>query len=134
MHKDKYVFAQLVEFLDRNHFNILFDGHVYAFDLTTIGLCLEVFEWAKFHKHKEHKGGIKVHMLYDVESQLPAFFFITTASTYDIMAMPEIPYEKSVYYIFARGYNDFSNLFNVRQIEATFVVHVPKNLKFKQSS
>ena len=35
-------------------------GHVYAFDSTTIDLCLSVFEWAKFRKHK---GGIKMHAL-----------------------------------------------------------------------
>ena len=108
-----------------------FDGHVYAFDSTTIDLCLEVFEWAKFRKHK---GGIKVHTLYDIEAQVPAFFHITAASTHDIMAMPEIPYEKGAYYIFDRGYNDFSNLFNIEQIEATFVVRAKKNLKFKQVS
>ena len=108
-----------------------FDGHVYAFDSTTIDLCLEVFEWAKFRKHK---GGIKVHTLYDVEAQVPAFFHITTASMHDIMAMPEIPYEKGAYYIFDRGYNDFANLFNIEQIEATFVVRAKKNLKCKQIS
>lgn len=42
-----------------------------------------------------------------------------------------IPYEKGAYYIFDRGYNDFSNLFNIEQIEATFVVRAKKNLKFK---
>lgn len=108
-----------------------FDGHVYAFDSTTIDLCLEVFEWAKFRKHK---GGIKVHTLYDIEAQVPAFFHITTASMHDIMAMPEIPYEKGAYYIFDRGYNDFANLFNIEQIEATFVVRAKKNLKCKQIS
>ena len=108
-----------------------FDGHVYAFDSTTIDLCLEVFEWAKFRKHK---GGIKIHTLYDIESQVPAFFHITTAATNDIKAMPEIPYEKGAYYIFDRGYNDFSNLFKIEQIEATFVVRAKRNLKFKQTS
>ena len=108
-----------------------FDGHVYAFDSTTIDLCLEVFEWAKFRKHK---GGIKIHTLYDIEAQVPAFFHITTASTNDIKAMPEIPYEKGAYYIFDRGYNDFSNLFKIEQIEATFVVRTKKNLKFEQTS
>ena len=108
-----------------------FDGHVYAFDSTTIDLCLEVFEWAKFRKHK---GGIKVHTLYDIEAQVPAFFHITTASTNDMKAMPEIPYEKGAYYIFDRGYNDFANLFNIEQIEATFVVRAKKNLKYKQIS
>lgn len=108
-----------------------FDGHVYAFESTTIDLCLEVFKWAKFRKHK---GGIRIHALYDIEAQAPAFFHITTASTNDMKAMPEIPYEKGAYYIFDRGYNDFSDLFNIEQIEATFVVRAKKNLKFKQTS
>ena len=43
-------------------------GNVYAFDSTTIDLCLSVFWWAKFRKKK---GGIKVHTLYDVETQIP---------------------------------------------------------------
>lgn len=73
-----------------------FTGHVYAFDSTTIDLCLEVFQWAKFRKHK---GGIKVHTLYDIESQVPAFFHITVAATSDIKVMPEIPYEKGVLHL-----------------------------------
>lgn len=49
-------------------------------------------------------------------------------------AMPEIPYQKSAYYIFDRGYNDFANLYKIEQIEATFVVRAKKSLKFKQIS
>ena len=45
------------------------DGHVYTFDSTTIDLCLLVFERAKFRKHK---GGIKMHTLYDIESEVTA--------------------------------------------------------------
>lgn len=107
------------------------DGPIYAFDSTTIDLCLEVFEWAKFRKHK---GGIKVHTLYDIEAQVPTFFHITPAATNDMKAMPEIPYQKSAYYIFDRGYNDFANLYKIEQIEATFVVRAKKSLKFKQIS
>lgn len=107
------------------------DGHIYAFDSTTIALCLEVFEWAKFRKHK---GGIKVHTLYDIEAQVPTFFHITPAATNDMKAMPEIPYPKSAYYIFDRGYNDFANLYKIEQIEAIFVVRAKKSLKFKQIS
>ncbi len=66
------------------------DGYVYAFDSTTIDLCLSVFEWAKFRKHK---GGIKKHTLYDVEAQVPAFVHITEAQVHDSKAMPEIPYD-----------------------------------------
>lgn len=62
-------------------------GSVYAFDSTTIDLCLEMFEWAKF---RQHKGGIKMHTLFDVETQIPAFVHITTASVHDTKAMPKI--------------------------------------------
>ncbi len=104
------------------------DGHVYAFDSTTIDLCLSVFEWAKFRKHK---GGIKMHTLYDVEAQVPAFVHITPANVHDSKAMPEIPYEKGAHYIFDRGYNDFRNLYTINRIEAFFVVRAKTNVKFK---
>lgn len=86
------------------------DGHVYAFDSTTIALCLSVFEWAKFRKHK---GGIKMHTLYYVEAQVTAFVYITEAKVHDSKAMPEIPYENGAHYIFDRGYNDFGNLYTI---------------------
>ena len=103
-------------------------GNVYAFDSTTIDLCLAVFWWAKFRKKK---GGIKVHTLYDVETQIPAFFHITTASVHDMNAMDVIPYEQGSYYIFDRGYNDFRRLFKIHTVEAFFVVRAKKNLKYK---
>ena len=104
------------------------DGHVYAFDSTTIDLCLSVFEWAKFRKHK---GGIKMHTLYDVEAQVPAFVHITPAKIHDSKAMPEIPYEPGAHYIFDRGYNDFGNLYTINRIDAFFVVRAKNNVKFK---
>ena len=104
------------------------DGNVYAFDSTTISLCLEVFWWAKFRKHK---GGIKIHTLYDLETQIPAFFHITTASIHDSKAMKEIPIESGAYYIFDRGYNDFKELYRIHSAESFFVVRAKKNLRYK---
>ena len=43
-----------------------------------------VFWWAKFRKKK---GGIKIHTLYDIETQIPAFFHITTVSVHDSKAI-----------------------------------------------
>ena len=103
-------------------------GNVYAFDSTTIPLCLSVFWWAKFRKKK---GGIKAHVLYDLESQVPAFFHISTASVYDSKAMKEIPYESGFYYVFDRGYNAFKELFKIHQHESFFVVRAKKNLQYK---
>ena len=103
-------------------------GNVYAFDSTTIDLCLSVFWWAKFRKKK---GGIKVHTLYDVETQIPAFFHITDASVHDSTAMKEIPYEPDSYYIFDRAYNHFKMLYKIQQIGAFFVIRAKKNLQYK---
>lgn len=103
-------------------------GNIYAFDSTTIDLCLSVFWWAKFRKKK---GGIKIHTLYDVETQIPTFFHITEASVHDSKAMKEIPYESGSYYIFDRAYNNFKMLYKIQQIEAYFVVRARKNLQYK---
>ena len=79
----------------------------------------------------EHKGGIKMHTLYDVETQVPAFFHITDARVHDSKAMDVIPYEVGSYYIFDRGYNDFKRLFKIETIESYFVIRAKKNLKYK---
>ena len=103
-------------------------GNVYAFDSTTIPLCLSVFWWAKFRKKN---GGVKAYVLYGLETQVPAFFHISTASVYDSKAMKEIPYESGSYYVFDRGYNAFKELFKIHQHESFFVVRAKKNLQYK---
>lgn len=103
-------------------------GNVYAFDSTTIPLCLSVFLWAKFRKRR---GGVKIHFLYDLESSVPAFFHITTASVHDSKVMKEIPYESGAYYVFDRDYNAFKELFKIHQVGSFFVVRAKKNLQYK---
>ena len=105
-------------------------GHVYAFDSTTIELCLETYKWAVFRKN-QRKGGIKVHTMYDLETQIPTFFHITEARVHDMNAMDVIPYEEDSFYIFDRGYNDFQRLFAIESIGAYFIVRGKKNNDFK---
>ena len=76
------------------------NGNVYAFDSTTVDLCLSTFEWALFRKKK---GGIKMHTLYNLETQIPTLFHITPAKVHDTKAMDEIPYEENSFYIFDRA-------------------------------
>ena len=121
-----YMVEQAQKKLKTSIFNL--GGNVYAFDSTTIDLCLVVFWWAKFRKKK---GGVKIHTLYDIETQIPAFFHITTASVHDSKAMSEIPYETGAYYIFDRGYNCFKSLFKIETLESYFVVRAKSNLQFK---
>lgn len=103
-------------------------GKVYAFDSTTIDLCLSVFEWALFRKKK---GGVKIHTLYDIETQIPTFFHITPARLHDTKAMDAIPYEENSFYIFDRAYNDFGRIFTINSVGAYFVVRGKKNNDFR---
>ncbi len=121
-----YLISEARDKRKTNIFNI--GGSVYAFDSTTIDLCLSVFWWAKFRKKK---GGIKVHTLYDVETQIPAFIHITNASVHDSKTMSEIPYEQGSYYVFDRAYNNFKELYHITLIDAYFVVRAKKNLQCK---
>ena len=106
------------------------NGHVYAFDSTTIELCLNAFKWAVYRKN-QGKGGIKVHTLYDIETSIPTFFHITEARVNDMRAMDAIPYEENSFYIFDRGYNDFKRLYAIESIGAYFVVRGKKNNDFR---
>ena len=103
-------------------------GRFYAFDSTTIDLCLNLFWWASFRKAK---GGIKVHTLYDVVTQIPTFIHITEAKVHDMNAMDEIPYEPSAYYIFDRGYFDLARLFTINLIGSLFVIRERGQFQYK---
>lgn len=102
-------------------------GKVYAFDSSTIDLCLSVFWWAKFRKTK---GGIKLHTLFDITTQIPAFIHITPAAVNDMNAMDHLIYEEGAYYVFDRGYVDFSRLYTITQRKAFFVIRAKSSLKY----
>ena len=103
-------------------------GNIYAFDSSTIDLCLSVFWWAKFRKTK---GGIKLHTLYDITTKIPVFIHITEATIHDVNAMDVITYEVGAYYIFDRGYVDFKRLFEITKLSSFFVIRAKSNLKFR---
>jgi hypothetical protein len=121
----------LIEIARKKRANDAFEikGKIYAFDSTTIDLCLSVFWWARY---KKTRGGIKIHTLYDVVTQVPAFVHITAATVNDMNAMDQIPYECGAYYIFDRGYIDFSRLYTITLHSAYFVIRSRSNLQFKR--
>ena len=104
------------------------EGRFYAFDSTTIDLCLSFFWWAKFRKTK---SGIKIHTLFDVATQIPAFIHITEAKVHDMNAMEEIPYEPNAYYIFDRGYFDLARLYHIDMIKSNFVIRQRGKLQYE---
>lgn len=64
---EDFAFYMMKEACDKRTTNILdIPGKKFAFDSTTISLYLATFPWAKFRKKK---GGVKAHVLYDIEAQ-----------------------------------------------------------------
>jgi hypothetical protein len=110
-------------------FQLNIDGNIYAFDSTTIDLCLSVFWWAKF---RTTKGGIKLHTLYDVKTSIPSFIHVSTASVNDMNALDLLYYEPGGYYILDRGYIDYERLFRIHQSSAYFVVRAKSNLQYRR--
>lgn len=103
-------------------------GKFYAFDSTTIDLCLSIFWWAAFRRHK---GGIKIHTLLDMVTQIPTFFHITEASVHDVNTMELIPYEKGAFYVFDKGYYDWHRLFLITQVGAYYVIRQKDNIRYE---
>lgn len=113
----------------KSDFEIEVDGNVYALDSTTIDLCLSVFWWAEFRKHK---GGIKLHTLFDVKTSIPSFLYISNASVHDVNILDLVPYEAGSFYVVDKGYIDFSRLHKIHTQGSFFVTRAKSNMRFKR--
>jgi len=105
------------------------DATVYAFDATTIDLCLSVYPWAPF---RETKAAIKLHTLLDLRGAIPTFIHITDGKTHEVNTLDDLIIEPGAYYLLDRGYLDFERLFVIHQAQAFFVTRTKRNTKFKR--
>jgi len=114
---------------DDKDFRLDIDNLVYAFDSTTISLCLTLCPWATF---REHKGGVKMHTLLDMRGQIPVFVHLTDTSVHDVKAMDEFYIEPAAIYVMDKGYVDFFRLFNlIHQKRAFFVTRAKDNMVYE---
>jgi len=102
---------------------------VYAFDSTTIDLCLSLFPWAKFRKKK---GAIKLHTLLDLRGGIPTCVIITHGNVHDVNILDYLFVEPGALYIIDRGYLDFARLYSFTQTSAFFVTRSKRNFNFKR--
>ena len=101
------------------------DQSLYALDSTTIDLCLSMFPWAKFRKHK---AAVKMHTLIDLHGNIPTFIHITDGKVHDVNVLDEILPEAGAFYVMDRGYIDFERLFIFVMSSAFFVVRTKENV------
>ncbi len=101
------------------------DHTLYALDSTTIDLCLSLFPWARFRKHK---AAVKMHTLLDLHGNIPTFISITSGKVHDVNILDEIWPEAGAFYVLDRGYLDFGRLFGFTAAAAFFVVRTKSNV------
>ena len=101
------------------------DHSLYALDSTTIDLCLSLFPWAKFRKHK---AAVKMHTLLDLHGNIPTFISITNGKVHDVNVLDEIAPEAGAFYVMDRGYLDFGRLYVFTLSAAFFVVRTKSNI------
>jgi len=102
---------------------------LFAFDSTTIDLCLSLFPWAEFRKTK---AAVKMHTLIDLRGIIPTFVAITTGKVNDVKLLDRMPVQEDAFYTMDRGYVDYARLYAVHIQSAFFVIRAKDNLKFKR--
>lgn len=100
------------------------DNALYALDATTIDLCLNVFVWAKFRKHK---GAIKANVLLDLKCELPTFIHISIGKVHEVNVLDKIEFETNAFYIMDKGYIDFARFYTINQAQAYFITRAKTN-------
>jgi hypothetical protein len=101
----------------------------YALDSTTIDLCLSLFPWAKFRRHK---AAIKLHTLLTLRGSFPTVVILTTGKVHDVNILDQLVYEPGAFYIADRGYLDFGRLHQIHRSGAFFVTRAKKNSRFQR--
>ena len=104
---------------------------VYAFDSTTVDLCLTLFPWARFRRSK---SAIKLHTLIDLRGNIPCFIHVSNGSMSDVKALDLLPVEAGAFYVMDRGYVDFARLYRFTRNMAFFVTRAKRGLIFKRKS
>jgi transposase len=102
---------------------------LYALDSTTIDLCLSLFPWARFRRHK---GAVKMHTLLDLRGNIPTFLHITDGKVHDVNVLDQIFPEAGAFYVMDRGYIDSERLYRFTLEAAFFVVRTKSNVLFER--
>jgi len=132
-HRDWRIYADFAQVLiqrarhlyAKDDFGVVLNQAAYVFDSTTIDLCLSLFPWAHFRKHK---GAIKMHTLMDLHGHIPCFIRITEGNVHDVNLLDQLILEPGSFYIFDRGYIDFARLSIFTQNAAFFIIRAKRNL------
>lgn len=97
-------------------------------DSTTVGLCMSLFDWAKF---RTAKGGIKIHTCWDDTLMLPDMVNITQAKVHDRYGLNQLVFAKDTIIVEDRAYFDFDLMLSRIRAGNIFVTRIKTNTVFE---
>jgi len=100
---------------------------IYAFDSTTISLCLSLFPWAVY---SERRKALKVHVLLNTDGSIPEFVHITNANRQDMLLMDELSYKAGCFYVLDKAYVHYKRLYKIELCKAFFVTRGKSNMSY----
>ena len=123
----RVLIAQARQMYRHEPFAVELDQTIYALDSTTIDLCLSMFPWAQFRRHK---SAVKVHTLLDLRGSIPTNVYVTSGAMHDVRILDQLLPEAGAFYLLDRGYLDFARLYVLKQSCAFFITRAKQNTQF----
>lgn len=120
--------AEARQLYAQEDFGLRLKDSVYAFDTTTIDLCLTLFPWCQFRRRK---SAVKLHTLLDLRGHIPCFVAVTSGATHEVNLLDDLPLEAGAYYLMDRGFVDFARLDRFTREQAFFVTRAKGNLDYR---
>ena len=127
MFQDKYVFAQLVSFLNRSKFNRIvskYDGDKYVKHFTCWNQLL-----ALMFGQLSNRESLR-DLIVALEAYHSKCYHLGMGKNVSKSSLARANQDRD-YHIFDRGYNNFKMLYKIHQIGAYFIVRAKKNLQYK---
>lgn len=112
-------------------FDLSIKEPVYAIDASVIDLCLNVFWWSKFRKHK---AAVKSHSILDAKTNITTFINMTSNAIHEVKTLDLFPIEAGSYYVMDNDYIDFGRLHRIHKSHAFYVTRATNNFKFVRLS
>ena len=106
-----------------------FKNPLYSMDSTTIKLCLNLYDWAKYRKKK---GAIKLHVKFNHNGYIPEFLTVTDGKCSDIRATRNsVDFLPDSIIVMDKGYIDFKWLYSLNENSVFFVTRSKTNMVYE---
>ncbi len=125
----RVLIAQARTLYQHEAFGVDLDDTVYAFDSTTVDLCLALFPWAQFRRRK---SAVKLHTLLDLRGNIPTAVYVTGGQVHDVRVLDQLVLEAGAFYLLDRGYVDYRRLYLITQALAFFVTRAEQNTRYRR--